>query len=944
MDISKSAIGSFQSPERLELLNDIDKFRQHGLHNLPQIVVCGDTSSGKSSVLGALSGINFPVSGTICTRFATEIALRYSAAEAVAGHAFITAAETASESHKSKVESFRREINSLDGIPALMDDARKQMGLPEVSGISRDVLHLRLEGRELPNLTLVDLPGLIHASRNTDDIVKVKGLVEDYFRQKESIILIVVSAENVIDNQGILTSSREFDPKGIRSIGVITKSDVLERPDKASLKPAIMELARNQNTSYQFTRGWHVVRCLNDKERTDGLDRDIVESQLFGQEQWKSVLQPKQLGMKSLRLSLSKYLHQHILQVLPELQKSLETEVKETKSSLELLGESRTTSDQRLVYLTRISRHYGKIIRDALEGNYSDAFFQDSDPVKRLRARTMALTEEYEEAMRSQGHSFYISQNQDLVGGRTSHAPEAITQSDALLKVEKLLNEHRGPELSFLFNPRLVGVLFKEQSKKWPVLTERYTSQIIHVVQDFLRKVLDFLCPSQGDTSYLIYHHILEDTIESKIDSLESKTRELFHPYEHTFLFSTKRRLQTSLKRIEDEASLRENGETSIQQRKAPGPEIMGSDHDTRVKLLQYSEAYYQVAIENFIDNVVVLGVESCLLSKLEAMFTLEIVLEMSEETRNLAGGESADTRSEREALNARLATLEKALKRCRTHTSRYNYHPFAQLPQPALKQSISKTGSETYQLKTGHVQRDILIPKSHAQVPFLSRTSQSSSSGPQPSSQSGFTLDYSKYLTTKPNSTSQRKLSAGDLGNSASTVSATTPTSKFTIPGSSIFADLKDMGSDQPHSIFTSTKNTATATPILPPKDLTSTSSLFWTAKSTASTASTATPILPSMDITSTLSPLTTTKITSSIATPTRAFGTSLTTDKAEIVGASSLSATNSFSSPAPAGVNTSPLFNFAKSPLPDQHRADGSLFGINRFDRGQVQGTKTT
>lgn len=352
MDISKSAISSFQSPERLELLNDIDTFRKHGLDNLPQIVVCGDTSSGKSSVLGALSGIEFPVSGTLCTRFATEIALRYSAAESITGHAFITPAGGASKSHQTGVESFRRDITSLDSIPTLMDDARKKMGLAERSGISRDVLHLRLEGKQLPNLTLVDLPGLIHASTDTADVAMVKGLIEDYFVQEQSIIMIVVSAENPIQNQGILTSAKDFDPTGTRSIGVITKPDILEGPDKGSLKPAILELAKNHHPAYKFTRGWHVVRCLNDKERADGLDRDLVESTLFGQEQWKNTLHHKQLGIKSLRLMLCKYLQEHILHVLPGLQTSLEEKRAIAKVSLEILGDSRTTPKERMRYLT----------------------------------------------------------------------------------------------------------------------------------------------------------------------------------------------------------------------------------------------------------------------------------------------------------------------------------------------------------------------------------------------------------------------------------------------------------------------------------------------------------------------------------------------------------------------------------------------------------------
>jgi Flp pilus assembly CpaF family ATPase len=44
--------------------------------DLPQIIVCGSQSSGKSSTLEALSGIAFPTAEGLCTRFATELILR----------------------------------------------------------------------------------------------------------------------------------------------------------------------------------------------------------------------------------------------------------------------------------------------------------------------------------------------------------------------------------------------------------------------------------------------------------------------------------------------------------------------------------------------------------------------------------------------------------------------------------------------------------------------------------------------------------------------------------------------------------------------------------------------------------------------------------------------------------------------------------------------------
>ncbi|KIW65400.1 hypothetical protein PV04_07663 [Phialophora macrospora] len=913
MDISKSAIHLFQSQERLELLNDIDRFREHGLDNLPQIVVCGDTSSGKSSVLGALSGIPFPVSGTMCTRFATEIALRYSTAKSVTGHAFITPAKGASESHKTAVESFRRDITSLDDIPALMDDARKRMGLGDVSGISRDVLHLKFDGPQLPNLTLVDLPGLIHASRNADDITMVQNLVEDYFKQERSIILTVVSAENPIENQGILTSSRRFDPKGTRSIGVITKPDVLERADKTSLRPAILELARNQNTAFQFTRGWHVVRCLNDKERNDHLDQDLVEQTLFAQEPW-TTLHHKQLGIKSLRSVLGKYLHQHILQVLPELQTSLEKRMEVAKSSLELLGDPRTTSKERMRYLTRISKRYGELVKDALEGNYSDAFFEDGDAAKRLRATTMALTDTYERSMRTKGHSFEISHEQFTARETSPHAPERITQSDALLKVGKLLETYRGPELSFLFNPRLVGELFKEQSQKWPLLTSEYISGICHAVQTFLGKVVEFICPSTGETSDLIFRHVLDDAVQKSCTDLESKAGELFSPYTRSFLFSTNSRLHTSLKRIEHQDLQQEKADTTTQQQQSSGPEIMGSDYDTRVKLLQYSRAYYDVALETFVDNVVILGVESCLLSKLEELFTPETVVQMEEDTLNIVGGESEDVRTERQELNKQLETLNDSLKRCRRHTSRLNRaqaKEVAQFPPTGSTSTKGDREEDSQSVANGHAVR-IEEPRVGSQ----------SATSPQTQTLKGETLQ----LPSTPSSVS--KTTPPPAGSSNATQAKNLP--KFS-DKNSVFSNLKPTTASQTgtsgglFSFPSATGSSATSS--------TSSSSGFNFGHALPGTRATSAPPPPAAASSSGTS-LSGTPATTAPAVP--AFGSSFFRTPATSAPVASSSGTSIFGVPATsapaAPAFSSPFFGPLPSPTPPapaSERTEGPVFG---------------
>src|SRR2546430_17501204 len=64
------------SGEKVSVMDDVDKLRSLGIDHyvpLPQLVVCGDQSSGKSSVLEAISGIPFPAKDGLCTRFATEV-------------------------------------------------------------------------------------------------------------------------------------------------------------------------------------------------------------------------------------------------------------------------------------------------------------------------------------------------------------------------------------------------------------------------------------------------------------------------------------------------------------------------------------------------------------------------------------------------------------------------------------------------------------------------------------------------------------------------------------------------------------------------------------------------------------------------------------------------------------------------------------------------------
>ena len=73
------SLQELQSKDEAQVMNIVDRLRRIGLAQvlqLPQLVVCGDQSSGKSSVLEALTEINFPRQENMCTRYAKLVQMR----------------------------------------------------------------------------------------------------------------------------------------------------------------------------------------------------------------------------------------------------------------------------------------------------------------------------------------------------------------------------------------------------------------------------------------------------------------------------------------------------------------------------------------------------------------------------------------------------------------------------------------------------------------------------------------------------------------------------------------------------------------------------------------------------------------------------------------------------------------------------------------------------
>ncbi len=521
------------SDKKLALLNDIDKLRSYGISqyvNLPQLIVCGDQSSGKSSVLDAISGIPFPTKDNLCTRFATEVILRH--ASIINISVAIVPGPGRSEEEQKKLLAFRHNFD-LENFPTLVDDARSCMGVTHgSSAFSTDVLRLEISGPKQPHLTIVDLPGLIHSEnklQTATDIQVVQSMVYEYMINRRSIVLAIVSAKNDYANQIVLKLAREVDPQGRRTMGLITKPDTLSVGSES--ESAFVNLARNMDITFRL--GWHVLKNRSYETRQLSADaRDNDEGQFLNQGAWKGLARDT-VGIHALREKLSKILFDQIRGELPMLIEDIEGRINDCHGTLARLGPTRHGSDQQRLFLLQISQEFQAISKAALNGSYEHSFFGEPRSVdgytKRLRAVVQSLSVEFAESIRLRG------QQQRIVEGiirpsKSAEGMRTVSRAKFIDEIRELLIITRGRELPGMFNPLVIGDLFREQSKPWEQLARQHLRNVWQAARSFLDLLISHL--ADEPTSEALLDQVIDPAMDQNLRNMNQKLDEILRPYQ----------------------------------------------------------------------------------------------------------------------------------------------------------------------------------------------------------------------------------------------------------------------------------------------------------------------------------------------------------------------------------------------------------------------------
>ena len=248
---------------KAKLLDAIDRLRRENIDadiSIPQIVVCGDQSSGKSSLLEAIAQVPFPAGSGATTLFATEVVLRNAEKFDIKVSLEPDASRPVGE--KQHLREFRPTLQDLgreDFLSIYRDAGRYLEAFGPDRGSWYDRLRAEISGPDQPHLTLVDLPWLIRTStgkQSSQDVDAIDRLAHTYLKNERTVGIAVVNAMVDFQVQLIRNLMRTSGPAQARMLGVITKPNGVLGKSDADKKIA---LARNQEL--QLGLGRYVTTC-----------------------------------------------------------------------------------------------------------------------------------------------------------------------------------------------------------------------------------------------------------------------------------------------------------------------------------------------------------------------------------------------------------------------------------------------------------------------------------------------------------------------------------------------------------------------------------------------------------------------------------------------------------------------------------------------------------
>ncbi|XP_054482825.1 interferon-induced GTP-binding protein Mx [Anoplopoma fimbria] len=601
----------------------IDSLRSLGVEKdlaLPAIAVIGDQSSGKSSVLEALSGVALPRGSGIVTRCPLELKMkRKKEGEEWYG--------------KISYQDHEEEIEDPVLVEKMIREAQENLAGVGV-GISDDLISLEIASPDVPDLTLIDLPGITRVAvkgqpENIGD--QIKRLIRKFITKQETISLVVVPSNVDIATTEALKMAQEVDPNGDRTLGILTKPDLVDKGTEES----VVEIVRNE--VIHLKKGYMIVKCRGQKEITErvSLTEAIEREKAFFNDHvhFQTLYDEGHATIPKLAEKLTLELVHHIERSLPRLEEQIEEKLAQTQAELERYG-SGPPSDpaERLIFLI--------------------------DKVTSFTQDAMSLTTG-EELKCGDKLNVFSSLRREF-GKWNAHLDHSGNNFNKRIEreVEGYEERYRGRELPGFINYKTFEVMVKEQIKQ----LEEPAVKKLKDIGDVIRKVFIQLAHS----SFIGFPNLIK-TAKTKIEAIRQEKESTAESMLRTqfkmelLVYSQDRTYSNSLsdrRREEDDEEDKPKSSTFYKERS-----IMYSmdNRATLQELMLHLQSYYKIASQRLADQIP-LVIRYQMLQE-SAVQLQRGMLQMLQDKENLEFflKEDCDIGTQRAGLQSRLKRLMKA-------------------------------------------------------------------------------------------------------------------------------------------------------------------------------------------------------------------------------------------------------------------------------------------
>ncbi|KAI0011596.1 interferon-induced GTP-binding protein Mx2 [Xylariaceae sp. FL0662B] len=669
------------------VLTKIDKLRELNIGTmipLPQ-----------SSVLEGLTGFFFPRAAGLCTRYATQITCCREPQDSVS--VSIIPRLDADETLKEQPLKFQRclpEMNNHD-LAKIFEEANDAMGIrmstadggSGFGAFSQDILKIEISGPDQTHLTVIDVPGIFRVPTpgltTESDVVLVQNMVKSYMRNNRTVILAVMPCNVDITTQEILNLAEVADPDGIRTMGVLTKPDLVT--EKAT-QDAVMDLVVGKRNNLAL--GYCIVKNRSADDNTSTMsDRLAAEKAFFLAPPWSSVAD--RCGIASLQIRLREFLMHISNREFPHVKAEIEGRLNQRRVDLETMGPSRANQNFQRLYLGKIASRFQAITQCALNGHYAEYQVFKSEPSLKLATTMIDLNEALSDVFLQRGHNPVMNSICDLLfDDPLAEYPElsGIIRPDLfdcpkplkgpiMDRVKEVYKSSRGPEIG-TFGGTILATVFEEQSEKWEPLVLSHASNAITLVHDYISRLLTILCPEKQVRDQL-WDTLLVDKLR------DAYRRAMRHAH---FLLAMERGGRPSTfnhyfnanlqnkrnKRMTETLGAMAISFAGHNERYVPigklEDHVANKDNAQQVceDIVDTLMSYYKVSRKRFVDTICQQVVNHFLLDGDESplhILSPELVMNLDPEQLEMIAGEDVASKRQRQILGREMESLEAAIK-----------------------------------------------------------------------------------------------------------------------------------------------------------------------------------------------------------------------------------------------------------------------------------------